>query len=350
MTGSAPWKQSARVIAGNRAARPVTGCYLPVMQSTSMASRQNATPPAWLGRGRWSLLRDALGSLHQNLDKVRQLAALLVAFVRPSVVRRRLERLIELGHADARPTWSQLLLAARDQMILSATAETKIFYANQGIPWTFHNVRRFLSGPATMLDPMGLFSSRETIVHHVLQTFHRHPVYDLVLLRAHEGGVEALRTAAAEILAGTHPHQRALSSLIEDGAYHQRLPAEIAAFEADPHVPARPIPAGLVADPGLMLGMDQFKDVRGFVRYASRLRPAGVVRAVIAWLAAGFDETFGSLLRMRLGTKHINTACCDPELVARHMPSLPSPRMPQGRVPQGVLEPRGSTDARVDPA
>ena len=41
-------------------------------------------------------------------------------------------------------------------MMLGATEETRIFYRAQGIPWVFHNLRRFLSGPATMLDPVGL--------------------------------------------------------------------------------------------------------------------------------------------------------------------------------------------------
>src|SRR4029453_11606909 len=99
--------------------------------------------------------------------------------------------------------------------------ETKLFYRSQGIPWIFHNLRRLLAGPATMLDPVGLFSPRQTIIHHVLQTFHRHPVYDLVLLEAHEGGLEQMAAEADAVLAGRHPHQRALTSLIEDGAYHR---------------------------------------------------------------------------------------------------------------------------------
>jgi hypothetical protein len=169
-----------------------------------------------------------------------------------------------------------------------------------------------------MLDPVGLFSPRQTIVHHVLQTFHRHPVYDLALLAAHEGGWEDMAAQADALLAGRHPHQRALSSLIEDGAYHQRLPGEIAAFRANPHEPARGIPAGLVTDPELMLGMDQFKDLRGLVRYASRL-PVGRMQAAWAWLAAGFDTTLGGLLHLRLGPLHLEVSACDPDLVARHM-------------------------------
>jgi hypothetical protein len=283
----------------------------------SMAETQGATPPAWLGRSRWRLLADVIGGFRGNWDKLVQLVSLLAAYVRPRLVRRRLERLRALGHTDAIPTVAQLLVAGRDQMMVSAAEETKLFYRSQGIPWVFHNLRRFLSGPATMLDPIGLFSPRDAIVHHVLQTFHRHPLYDLVLLRAHDGGIEAMAAQARQIADGTHPHQAALTSLIEDGAYHARLPQDIAAFQADPHEPARAIPAGLVTQPELMLAMDQFKDIGGFVRYASRLR-VGFGGAIAAWLAAGFDETLGSLLRRKLGPRRVRLDACDPELLARY--------------------------------
>lgn len=290
-----------------------------------MASRQGATPPAWLGRSRWRLLADVVGGWRQNVDKLVQLAQLIASFLWPPLVRRRLERLRALGHIAAVPSLPQLLVASRDQIIVSASEETKIFYRSQGIPWIFHNIRRFLSGPATMLDPVGLFSPKQTIVHHVLQTFHRHPVYDLVLLRAHEGGIEALETQATQILAGCHPHQRALASLIEDGSYHARLPREIAAFKADPFVPARPIPTGLVEDPHMMLGMDQFKDVAGYTRYAARLK-VGWGRALAAWLLVGFDETIGGAIGLKLGPRQMPLEACDPELVARHLtPTSPGP-------------------------
>jgi hypothetical protein len=285
--------------------------------SGTMAERQGATPPAWLGRPRWRLLLDVLGGLRANVDKLVQLVGLLAAYVRPSVLRARFDRLRALGHIDVVPTWAQAVLAGRDQMMLSASEETKLFYKSQGIPWVFHNARRFLSGPATMLDPIGLFSPRDTIVEHVLQTFHRHPVYDLVLLRAHEDGVEEMARQAAQLAAGRHPHQRALASLIEDGAYHARLPREVEAFQGDPNVEARLIPDGLVADAHMMLAMDQFKDMRGFARYASRLR-ASVPRALLAWLAAGFDEAVGSLLGVKLGPVRIKVEACDPDIVARH--------------------------------
>jgi hypothetical protein len=287
------------------------------LDGRSMAETQGATPPAWRGRSRWRLLRDVIGGVRQNWDKLRQLVSLLSAYFRPRLVRARLERLRALGHVDTTPTIAQLLVAGRDQMMVGAAEETKLFYRSQGIPWVFHNLRRFISGPATMLDPIGLFAPRDTLVHHVLQTFHRHPVYDLVLLRAHEGGVEAMAAQARQILDGTHPHQSGLTSLIEDGAYHARLPRDIAAFQADPHEPARPIPAGLVGEAHLMLAMDQFKDVAGFARYATRLQ-VGMGAAIAAWLAAGFDETLGGLLGRKLGPRRVRLAACDPEILARY--------------------------------
>lgn len=286
-----------------------------------MAAKQSATPPVWLasGRSRTRLLLDVLLGVRANLEKLIQLLQLLYAFVRPAIVRQRLDRLRRLGHIQHTPSLAQMLVAARDQMMLSAAEETKIFYKSLGIPWVFHNLRRFLSGPATMMDPVGLFAPRDAIIAHVLQTFHRHPVYDLVLLRAHEDGVEQLEEQTRDVLSGAHYASRALRSLIEDGSYHRRLLQEIAVFKADPFVAARPIPHGLVPDPYMMLGMDQFKDLQGFTAYAARL-PVGTKAAFVAWLQVAFNETVGGLLNKRLGPHHLSVEACDPDLVGRHVP------------------------------
>ena len=281
-----------------------------------MSEIQGATPPPWKGRGRLRLLADVVGGFRQNIEKVVQLVRFVVALVSPRRVRARLERLRALGHIEVVPTMPQLLVAGRDQMIISASTETKLFYKSQGIPWIFHNVRRFISGPATVLDPVGLFAPRDAIVHHVLQTFHRHPVYDLVLLRAHERGIEEMEKQAAEIAAGTHPHQKALASLVEDGSYHARLPREVADFRANPLLPARPVPDHLVTDRHLMLAMDQFKDIGGYTRYASRL-DVGAGDALVAWLIVLYDESIGYLLGKTLGPKRVRESACDPDLRAR---------------------------------
>jgi hypothetical protein len=288
--------------------------------ASTMADRQSATPPTWLGRSWWSLFRDVIGGWRQNRDKFVQLFGLIAAYLWPPIVRRRVQRLKDLGHIAVVPSMSQLLIAARDQMLLNAFAETRIFYDAQGIPWNFHNFRRFVSSPATVLDPTGFHSPVQTLHHHVLQTFHRHPHYDLVLLRAHPNGVEEMVKQAKQIVDGNHPHQRALVSLIEDGSYHARVALDIADFAHDPYVAPRQPPTNLVGDPHLMLGMEQFKDVRGYTNYASRLR-GGFFRALYAWFAVGFDATLGKLIRVRLVPKQIVFAACDADLLQRFYPT-----------------------------
>lgn len=284
------------------------------MSTHGMAERQDASPPSWLARSRGRLLIDVLGGPRQNHDKLTQLVGFFHGLSSPAQVRARLLTLRELGHCDHVPSIAQLLLAARDQLSFGLAEDTKEFYRSQGIPWTFHNLRRVVAFPSSMIDPVGLFSPRDTIIHHVLQTFHRHPLYDLVLLRAHDRGLEEMEAQLLQLLAGTHPHQRSLTSLIEDGSYHQRLLNDVREVKRDPHMPPRPIPAGLVDNPQLMLAMDQFKDLRGYTNYASRLTVTPA-EALLAYLPMALNETLG----VKLGQSTLRAECCDPELVARHL-------------------------------
>lgn len=283
-----------------------------------MNQKQGNTPPTWLARPTWLLMADVLGGWRQNREKFIDLCSMLFTIARPSLVRERLQRLAKLGHCDVKPSLPQLLVAARDQLSFSLGADTKEFYRAQGIPWTFHNLRRFFAYPTTMMDPVGLFSSRNSIIQHVLQTFHRHATYDLVLLHSHVGGLEDMKAQLDDLASGTHTHQRSLESLVEDGSYHDRLRRDVAEFIQNPFVPARPIPTGLVDDPYLMLAMDQFKDIRGYTNYASRLKvgPFGVLKA---FLELAFNETVGELIRKKVGPKTLNVDACEAELVQMHL-------------------------------
>jgi hypothetical protein len=282
---------------------------------------QGNTPPPWQGRSEWSLWLACIGGPRQNVDKVVDLARTLGTMLRPSIVRQRLERLKALGHVDSVPALGQLLVASRHQLSFSLAADTKRFYAAQGIPWTRHNLKRFVAYPTTMMDPVGLFMTAQGVIQHVLQTFHRHATYDMVLLRAHEGGVEELQRQLDQLAQGTHLHQRSLEAVVEDGSYHDRLRRDVPEFLRDPHVAPRPIPDGLADDPLLMLAMDQFKDVRGYVRYASRLQ-VGALDTVRAFVHLAINETVGEAVGIRVGPATLRVDCCDPELVERHGVSM----------------------------
>ena len=285
-----------------------------------MNMRQGNTPPNWLGRSTWSLLSDVIGGHRQNWSKLIEIGRMLGAMMRPSLVRKRLIRLQSLGHCDSIPTMPQLLVASRDQLSFSLGADTKEFYKSQGIPWVFHNFRRFLAYPTTMMDPVGLFSSRDTIIQHVLQTFHRHATYDLVLLRGHENGLAEMKRQLDQLSAGEHLHQRSLDSLVEDGSYHARLERDVNEFIGNPLVPARDLPKGLVDDDYLMLAMDQFKDVRGYTAYASRLS-VGIMDVLKAFAQVAVNETIGEAIPVSLGPKHVSIEACDPDLVEKHLGS-----------------------------
>lgn len=286
--------------------------------TTGMNQRQGNTPPTWLGQSAGSLFVHVVGGWRQNRDKILEIFRMVGAILRPSQVRRRLTRLRDLEHAEVIPTLAQVLVASRDQLSFSLGADTKEFYRAQGIPWGYHNFRRFVAYPTTMMDPVGLFSSRDTIIQHVLQTFHRHATYDLVLLRGHAGGVEEMQVQLDQLAAGTHVHQRSLDALVEDGSYHERLRRDVAEFASNPHVEPRPIAVELVEDGHLMLAMDQFKDFRGYTNYASRLK-VGPFHVLKAFAQMALNETLGELLGFTVGPKSVVVEACDPELVARHL-------------------------------
>ena len=287
--------------------------------ASEMNHVQGNTPPKWLGRSAVLLFWDVIGGVRQNAHKALEVARMLGAILRPSVVRRRVERLRGLGHCEQIPSMAQLLVASRDQLSFSLGADTREFYRAQGIPWGYHNFRRFVAYPTTMMDPVGLFSSRDTIIQHVLQTFHRHATYDLVLLCAHEDGVEEMVRQLQELAEGSHLHQRSLDSLVEDGSYHNRLRRDVPEFAKNPHIDPRPIPEGLVADPYLMLAMDQFKDFRGYTDYAARLQ-VGVWDVLKAFGLIAFNETLGEVFHRKLGPKTIQIEACDTALVHCHLP------------------------------
>ena len=73
----------------------------------------------------------------------------------------------------------------------------------------------------------------------------------------------------------------------------------------------------MLDDAYLMLAMDQFKDIRGFTNYASRL-PVGLGAVLRGVLEEVFNVSLGKLLRWRLGPKRVRVECCDSELVQKY--------------------------------
>jgi hypothetical protein len=65
-----------------------------------------------------------------------------------------------------------------------------------------------------------------------------------------------------------------------------------------------------------MLAMDQFKDIRGYTNYASRLT-VGFGRALVVWWIVAWDESIGYLLGKNWGPTRVRVEACDPDLQKR---------------------------------
>lgn len=274
-------------------------------------------PPPWIARGPVALLATAVGGPGYLARKSLSGLATLAAYAHWPTVRGRFARLVELGLVAEVPSFSQLMLAGQHMMLGAASDETRLFYESQRIGFTFHNFRRFVDFPSAMLDPVGFFSDRDTIIHHILSTAHRHPVYDFQLLLMFEDGPATLLRRTEMAVAGRDLDQVHLDALVEDPGYYARLLPQVRAFCADPTVPAAELVYAYSDDPYLRLAMDQFKDVPGFVRYACRL-PAGPGDVVAAVGQEFYKATVGRLFSRRAVA--IRYDLCDAERRAAHFP------------------------------
>ena len=291
----------------------------------SMAELQGATPPGLVRPlALAAAARRAGGLAPEPGQGGRSWAALVLAFFRPSLVRARLQRLRALGHVEQTPSLPQLLVAARDQMIVSATEETRIFYRSQGIPWIFHNVRRLLSGPATMLDPVGLFSPARD---------HRAPraadVSPPPALRSRAPARPPRRRRGAGAPGGADPCRHASPPARADLADRGRLVPRPPAAR-DRRLPRRPLRARAPHPrrPGPRPPHDGgHGSVQGPGAATSATPPAcraGWGGALRAWLAVGFDETLGGAAADQAGPPRGRSRGARP----RHRPAAPGPGRP----------------------
>lgn len=275
------------------------------------------SPPSWISRTRLSLLMGAVGGPGYNARKLRSTGATLGAYLHWPTVRARLQRLRDCGLTESVPSFSQLMVGGQHMMLGASSDETRLFYESQGIGFTFHNFRRLVDYPSSMLDPVGFFSDRDTLVHHILTTSHRHPVYDFQLLLMFDDGLDELSRRLELAVRGEDRDQLRLDQLVEDPGYYQRLLPQVREFCSDPSMGTIPLEYPYSRDARLLMAMDQFKDVPGFIRYACRLDAvvADVGRAVAQ---EAYKATVGRLFeRTPIAIRY---DCCDGDLIERYFP------------------------------
>lgn len=201
------------------------------MEATSVKQPERLSQPAW------ELVRRTAGSPRDLATKLRRLLETMQTFGREDQVRPRLERLRRGGHIDVIPTRTQRMVGAIDMTRFFIVPCAADYYDSKGINFRFHTVLRLLDDPASLVDPTGLNSSRDTIIGHVMQVVHANPHYDLQLLDTFEDGLDEMEGQVEAVLAGTHPRTESIQAIVEDESYHPRLLHYIRAYRADPHAP-----------------------------------------------------------------------------------------------------------------
>ena len=235
--------------------------------------------PARLSQSPLQLIRCAVGTRKQRRAKRRRLAYALRCMVIPGEVRRRLERLQEAGIVEQIPGRVQLIFGSIDMFRFFILPCADDYYKSKGITFSFHALLRFLDDPASVFDPTGFLSHPDAIIGHLMQVVHADPIYDLELLSAIDGGLEALEVQILQMLEGTHLRSRSIGAIVEEPDYHARLLQYTRDFLADPGAAERMRRKNLTADsPFYSAGMT-FGSMGSAMAYYAAM-PPGPVRGL----------------------------------------------------------------------
>ena len=223
------------------------------------------------------LLARTLGSPSEVATKARRFSRALAAYVRAADLDARLHRLHALGVIESVPTRLQLFVGAIDMLRFWIVPASEEYYRQQGIDFRFHQLLRFFDDPASIVDPIGLLSETDVVVGHLLQVVHANPRYDLELLEARAGGLDALEHALVTMLDGTHPRARSIGAIVEEPDYHARLLGYLHDYRRDRQA-AAPLRSNVESSPTFREIEKTFGSMRTAFRYFATL-PTGLAGA-----------------------------------------------------------------------
>ncbi|MEZ4384532.1 MAG: hypothetical protein R3A79_24600 [Nannocystaceae bacterium] len=221
-----------------------------------------------------------MGNRPTRRQKIRDLAAALRTYGDEDRVRPRLERLQQIGWIDEVPTRLQRIVGAIDMTRFWIAPCAADYYRSKGINFYFHTLLRMLEDPASLLDPLGLNSSRDTIIGHVLQVVHANPDYDLQLLESFGDGLDAMEAQIEAMLAGTHPRAEAILSTVEDPEYHARLLEHVRRFRRERGKGSKLLRDNIKGDPQLALLERTFGTLPSAMRYFAKMPRSPLAAAV----------------------------------------------------------------------
>lgn len=229
-----------------------------------------------------TLILDAMGPPSGWRGKAARLVSFLRGYARGDLVDERLRCLYAHGVIERIPTRVQLAVGSIDMLRFWISPAAADYYEQQGISYGFHQLLRFLDEPASLGDPIGLFSTRDGIIGHLMQVVHANPVYDVQLLRLFEDGLLELERQLVAMLAGEHPRSRSIGAIVEEANYHERLLAHLRAHGSDPDAPSL-LRSNVAARPEFVRLERVFGSLTGAMRYFTRLpsTPAAALRHLL---------------------------------------------------------------------
>lgn len=244
------------------------------------------------------LLAQAAGGPVVMARKLVRLARALSTMADGKTIDGRLARLQQMGFVDRAPSRLQLVVGSVDMLRFWIAPAADDYYRQQGISFGFHQVLRFLDDPASVVDPLGFFSTVDVIVGHVLQVVHANPHYDLQLLESHEGGLDEMLSQTKQMLEGTHPRQASIGAVVEEADYHERLLGYIEAYLRD-RTTSAPVRSNVSESEHWRELEQTFGRLDTAMRYMARLpdTPLGAARHIL--LQKSFPRHLGEAAQPR---------------------------------------------------
>jgi hypothetical protein len=245
------------------------------------------------------LMIRAIGGPSVILNKTgRWLTTIFNTFYYPAM-KRRLQRLQEIGFIEQIPSQKQLWFGAYDMLRYFISPGADSYYKTKNINFTFHQILRLLNDPSGISDPIGIRVPRDTIICHLLEVVHANPVYDLQLLDQFEDGLEEMEKQTMQMINGTHQRYHSITAITEDPDYHRNLLEYVKRYRLDPSARQMLRASGTARNnPHFLLAECMFGTLPSAFRYINRL-----------------PDNFSSLLQHARTQKEISPDFCDPWIV-----------------------------------
>ncbi|MBP6659482.1 MAG: hypothetical protein KA174_02315, partial [Chitinophagales bacterium] len=180
------------------------------------------------------LMLRAIGTPKIILNKTKRLAITLFNTFYYPAMKKRLNRLKEIGFIEQIPSQKQLWFGAYDMLRYFISPGAASYYKTKNINFTFHQILRFLNDPSGISDPIGIRVPRDTIICHLLEVVHANPVYDLQLLDQFDDGLDEMEKQTKQMLDKIHPRYNSIMAITEDVNYHQNLLNYVKKYRVNP--------------------------------------------------------------------------------------------------------------------